>query len=113
MTDLLQVGMKIQAIAGKNVFYYKGKENVRQDFQSIVEDFKRKKLTLQLILVVLPFKGGKAYNIIKKLGDLEHRIPTQCCVKKNLFKNGGVNGQVDIDNRITKNINYLFTFTFF
>ena len=86
--------MKVQVMTD-SVKYYRGNERqVKEDFQRIVEDFKKRKQKPQLILVVLPFKGGKVYNTIKKLGDLEHRIPTQCCVKKNIFRNGSVNGQV-------------------
>ena len=96
--------MKIQSVAGRNVIYQRGRDNyVRQDFQGILDSFKQKKIKPQLILVVLPFKGGKNYNTIKRLGDLEHNIPTQCCVKKNLFKNGTVNGQVRIGNFLKGN----------
>ena len=93
-----QVGMKVQNTLNKNVMYYQGKDyEVKKDFLRILDDFKRRGINPprpQLILVVLPFKGGRAYNSIKKLGDLEHKIPTQCCVKKNIFRNGAVNGQV-------------------
>ena len=91
----LQVGMKVHSMADKNMKYYRGSDRqIKEIFQRIVEDFKKTKQKPQLILVVLPFKGGKVYNTIKKLGDLEYRIPTQCCVKKNIFRNGSVNGQV-------------------
>ena len=66
-------------------------QRVLKDFQSIFEEMKRGP---QIILVVLPFKGGRVYDQIKRMGDLQMKIPTQCCVKRNLFKDGRTNTTV-------------------
>jgi len=65
-------------------------ENVDKFFQNIVDDIKAKGKQLQLVLVVLPSKGGHVYDKVKHLGDVKHKVPTQCVIKKNLFKAGGL-----------------------
>ena len=65
-------------------------ENVDKFFHNIVDDIKAKGKQLQLVLVVLPSKGGHVYDKVKHLGDVKHKVPTQCVIKKNLFKAGGL-----------------------
>ena len=55
-------------------------------FETLVADSKKFKMSVDIVLVILPFKGGDVYNTIKQLGDIEYKIPTQCCVKNNLFR---------------------------
>ena len=102
MTNVIQefgkvgssVGLKIQCQEKSVITYGCGEDYAGRKFDEIVRDFKKHNTKLDLVLVILPFKGGKVYNEIKNLGDLTHKIPTQCCVKKVLFKDGGPNGQV-------------------
>ena len=90
-----QVGMKIQSQDGVNVFKYTSREEqAGKMFGQILEDFKKHKTKLDLILVIFDFKGGKVYNEIKQLGDIQHKVPTQCCLKRVLFRNKQPNGQV-------------------
>ena len=49
---------------------------------------------LELILIVLPFKAGFLYDKIKRVGDLELHLVTQCCLSSNLFRKGEINRQV-------------------
>ena len=49
---------------------------------------------LELILIVLPFKVGFLYDKIKRVGDIELQLVTQCCLSTNLFRNGDINRQV-------------------
>ena len=46
--------------------------------------------------MVIGANGVRAmFMTVKKLGDLKFRVPTQCCIKRNLFKlDGQVNMQV-------------------
>ena len=91
-----EVGLQIQCIEGKSVFSYNCRDfEAGQKFKSIVEEFKKHGSKLDLVLVILPFKGSKVYNEIKSLGDITYKIPTQCCLKKVLFgKDGRPSGQV-------------------
>ena len=89
--------MKIQCNDGQNVFYYQSREDqAGKMFSQILQDFQKFKTKLDLILVIFAFKGGKVYNEIKQLGDIQHKVPTQCCVKKVLFdpRNNQPKGQV-------------------
>ena len=91
-----KLGVNFDADIGRTVFKYicDNDRHVGKDFRKIIEDFKKFKTKLDLVLVVLPFKGGGAYNEIKRLGDIEFRVPTQCVVKQVLFRQGRVNYQV-------------------
>jgi len=81
------VGIDIKIGQDQNVFYYESNEfKAGQEFEKIVQDFEAHKTKLDLIMVVLSMKGSKVYNEIKQLGDNDHRVPTQCVVKKTLFK---------------------------
>ena len=40
----------------------------------------------QLILIMKPNADQESYFAIKKLGDTELGIPTQCCIEKHIFK---------------------------
>jgi len=40
----------------------------------------------QMIMILLPFKTGNLYDKIKQLGDIEHKVPTQCVKFETLFK---------------------------
>ena len=104
------VGIQIQ-IENENVFYYQCNEfKAGQEFARIIQDFKEYNTKLDMIMVVLSMKGSKVYNEIKQLGDIHHRVPTQCVVKKTLFKQNREtrafepNGQV---NTTLKNNSYL------
>ena len=92
-----EVGLQIQCQERKSVFSYNCRENqAGMTFENIVQEFKKLGTKLDLVLVILPFKGSKVYNEIKNLGDLKYKIPTQCCLKKVLFgKDGRPNGQVN------------------
>jgi len=82
---------------GKDNLLYKHtrEEKLVETFDSLVLEFKKSRTRLEMVIVVLPYKGSRAYDIVKSLGDLKYRIPTQCCIKRNLFKPGGqVNKQV-------------------
>ena len=105
------VGIQIQ-IENENVFYYQCNEfKAGQEFARIIQDFKEYNTKLDMIMVVLSMKGSKVYNEIKQLGDIHHRVPTQCVVKKTLFKQNREtrafepNGQV---NTIEKNNHSFF-----
>ena len=91
-----EVGLKIQCQERKSVFTYNCNEReAGRKFADIVKEFKNSSTKLDLVLVILPFKGGKVYNEIKNLGDLHYKIPTQCCLKRVLFgKDGRPSGQV-------------------
>jgi len=68
---------------------------VERALGNIVESYAKDKIALQMVVVILPFKGGHVYDKVKHLGDVRHKVPTQCVIKKNLFKpGGGVNFQV-------------------
>ena len=49
---------------------------------------------MELVLIVLPFKASFLYDKIKRLGDIELNLVTQCCLKTNLFRKGEINKQV-------------------
>jgi len=91
-----EVGLQIQCVERKSVFSYNCREHeAGGTFENIVQEFKKHGTKLDLVLVILPFKGSKVYNEIKNLGDLKYKIPTQCCLKKVLFgKDGKPSGQV-------------------
>jgi hypothetical protein len=40
------------------------------------------------------------YDKIKYLGDIKHKIPTQCCIEPKLFKQGKVNMAVSGGARV-------------
>ena len=87
--------MKINA-GEENVMYWQcSEQSVMRAFEDLVKEFKMAKTELELVIVVLPFKGGKVYDTVKMLGDLKYKIVTQCCLKNKIFKYGGeVNQQV-------------------
>ena len=90
-----KLGMNIQDEIQTNVFIYPANESeAGKKFHAIMEEFKQYNVKLDMLLVILPIKGGKVYNEIKKLGDIEYKVPTQCVVKWTLFKNGQLNGQM-------------------
>ena len=62
---------------------------VERDFSELAREFEMAETKLEMVIVVLPFKGGHVYDIVKKLGDLEYKIPTKCCIRRNIFKPGG------------------------
>merc|ERR1711971_1167540 len=64
-------------------------ENVDSFFQNIVDDIRAKGKQLQLVVVVLPSKGGHVYDKVKHIGDVKHKVPTQCVIKKNLSRLAG------------------------
>ena len=41
------------------------------------------------------FQGRVLYDSLKRMGDLEHKVPTQCVLQKTLYRNG-INKQVEI-----------------
>ena len=57
-------------------------------------NLKRSNATLELLLIVLPFKAGILYDRIKHLGDMKLNMTTQCCLRDVLFRQGKVNFQV-------------------
>ena len=70
-------------------------QQVEEDFADLVKEFKQAGTMLEMVIVILPFKGSRVYEVIKKIGDLKHKVPTQCCLKRNLFRpSGQVNMQV-------------------
>ena len=73
-------------------------QKLEKDFSDLVKDFTppgQAGTRLEMVIVILPFKGSPAYDVVKKIGDLKYKVPTQCCLKRNLFKPGGqVNMQV-------------------
>ena len=54
---------------------------LEKDFSELVNEFGMAATKLEMVIVVLPFKGGHVYDIVKKLGDLKYKIHTQCCIK--------------------------------
>ena len=54
---------------------------LERDFSGLVKDFEMAATKLEMVIVVLPFKGGHVYDIVKKLGDLKYKIHTQCYIK--------------------------------
>ena len=54
---------------------------LERDFSELVKEFEMAATKLEMVIVVLPFKGGHVYDIVKKLGDLKYKIHTQCCIK--------------------------------
>jgi len=89
-----QVGLKITTDEN-NMWHQRSREDTFQaDFEHIVEEYKNANLNLQMIMVILPFKGGIFYDSIKNLGDIKHKIPTQCVLQRTLYKQGQLNMQV-------------------
>jgi len=68
-------------------------------FKKIVGHFEEKGKSLQLVLVVFPFKAGFLYDKIKQLADKKFGIVTQCCLKGTLWKKGD-----SIDKLVVANI---------
>jgi len=95
VTVAKEVGFAISS--GDNNLMYKdsSEQKVEKDFSDLVKEFNQAGTMLEMVIVILPFKGSRVYDVIKKIGDLKHKVPTQCCLKRNLFKPGGqVNWQV-------------------
>jgi len=67
---------------------------VEENFKTIVDAYKKDNIQLDLILVVFEFKNGPTYDSVKRLGDIECKVPTQCVLRKTLFRDGQVNRQV-------------------
>ena len=77
------------------MFKESSEQKLERDFSDLVKEFEQAQTRLEMVIVVLPFKGSPVYDEVKKIGDLKHKVPTQCCLKRNLFKPGGqVNKQV-------------------
>ena len=49
---------------------------VERDFSELAREFEMAETKLEMVIVVLPFKGGHVYDIVNKLWDLEYKIPT-------------------------------------
>jgi len=78
-----------------NLWHQRSNEgSMEGDFENVVHEYKSAGLKLELIMVIFPVKGGFQYDRIKHLGDIVHKIPTQCVLKNTLFKQGQVNRQV-------------------
>jgi len=89
------VGFKIKSGADNMMYMQSHEQRVERDFAKLIEEFEIAKTKLEMVIIVLPFKGGHVYDTVKKLGDLKFKVPTQCCIKRNLFKpDGQVNMQV-------------------
>ena len=75
-------------------YWQSNEQEVERIFEEIVKEFHMAETKLDMVIVILPFKG-QVYDTVKKLGDLKFKVPTQCCLKRNIFKPGGlVNFQV-------------------
>ena len=50
--------------------------------------------SLDLVIVVFPFKAGLLYDRIKHVSEMKLGITTQCCLKQSLYKKGALSAQV-------------------
>ena len=77
------------------MYWQSSEQRLEREFEKLVSEYKMAGTELEMVVVILPFKGGQVYDAVKKLGDLKYKVPTQCCLKRNIFKPGGeVNHQV-------------------
>eukprot|EP00092_Neocalanus_flemingeri_P034497 GFUD01037510.1.p1 GENE.GFUD01037510.1~~GFUD01037510.1.p1 ORF type:complete len:930 (+),score=334.94 GFUD01037510.1:83-2872(+) len=89
------VGLKISSGSDNLMRWESSEQSLERDFEKLVVEFKMAETELEMVMIVMPFKAGQVYDMVKKLGDLKFKIPTQCCLKRNIFKPGGeINLQV-------------------
>jgi len=89
-----EVGVDI-GIKRENMWHQRSREDtVENDFEAIVNEYKKINAKLDLIMIIFPAKGGPIYDKVKLLGDIRFKIPTQCVLKRTLFKAGRINYQV-------------------
>ena len=50
-------------------------QRVERDFTKLIEECEIAKTKLEMVIVVLPFKGGHVYDTVKTMGDLKFRSP--------------------------------------
>ena len=78
--------MKITGDKNQILWKVSNEMKAADDFLKILGEHEKSGKKLQMILVLLPFKGGNVYDTIKHLGDIKHKVTTQCCVKSTMFK---------------------------
>merc|ERR1719318_607135 len=83
------VGLKIKSSDDNLMYKPSSEQMLEKDFADLVAEFDQARTRLEMVIVVMQFKGSRAYDVVKHLGDIKYKIPTQCCVKRNLFKPGG------------------------
>ena len=50
--------------------------------------------TLDLVIIVFPFKAGGVYDRVKHVSEMKLGLTTQCCLRQNLYKKGELSSQV-------------------
>jgi len=89
------VGFKIESSDDSLLYKQSSEQMLEKDFADLVTRFDKARTRLEMVIVIMQFKGSPAYDVVKHLGDIKYKIPTQCCIKRNVFKPGGqVNKQV-------------------
>ena len=92
--------MKIESSADSLLYKQSSEQMLERDFADLVIDEARTRV--EMVIVIMQFKGSRAYDVVKHLGDIKYKIPTQCCIKRNIFKPGGqVNKQVRVQSSST------------
>ena len=56
-------------------------QRVERDFAKLIEEFEIAKTKLEMVIVVLPFKGGHVYDTVKTMGDLKFRSPPSAALR--------------------------------
>lgn len=62
--------------------------------EKIKSRFEKSGKSLDLVIIVLPFKAGLMYDRIKHVAEMKLGITTQCCLKQSLYKKGELSAQV-------------------
>jgi len=85
MTDLTAAGRSMGMTVDKHLFIRHVAENsLEAGMRAAKKDFPK----LQIIFVIINRKGDPAYEIVKRVGDLELMVTTQCVQFKNVLGKG-------------------------
>lgn len=71
--------------AGFNTRIPNGEPQLRRVFEQLAKS----KPALDLVIVVLPLKDTQLYNLVKRLGEIDFGIQTQCVVKEKIMQERG------------------------
>jgi len=88
--------------SGSNVLSVKASMRDQEEglmkIESLLEKLKARYVsagkTLDLVIIVFPFKAGLLYDKIKYLSELKLNLTTQCCLRQSLYKKGELSKQV-------------------
>lgn len=62
--------------------------------EKINSRFEKSGKSLDLVIIVFPFKAGLIYDRIKHVAEMKLGITTQCCLRQSLYKKGELSAQV-------------------